>query len=180
MEKTKICKCGRKFSYPSWAKRKYCSQICCNKYRSFHIGNYTKGRTPWNKGKKGLQVSYRKGKTWNSIWGDEKSSDMKMNLRKQKYKGNVCLNTDGYYRKRCPKTGKQFLVHQQIWKDNNIGYIPKGFCVHHLDGNKLNNDKNNLLLLDFKTHTKLHHIGRIHTIEAKRKMKDVWKNRRNK
>jgi len=166
----KICKCGKSFESPRWAHRKYCSQSCCGKFRAFHLGNYSKGKTPWNKGKKGLQTSYRKGKTWASIWGTKKSDDMKMNLRRKKYKGSININHDGYYRKRCPNTGKELLVHQQVWKDNNLGYIPKGFLVHHLDGNKLNNHKDNLLLLDFKIHSKLHHTGMKHSEASKIKM----------
>jgi len=176
----KICQCGKSFESPRWAHRKYCSRECSARFWKPNNATFKKGRPTWNKGAKGLQTSYRKGKTWASIWGVKKSDDMKMNLRKQKYKGSVNINHDGYYRKRSPKTGKQFLVHQKVWKDNNLGYIPKRFCVHHLDGDKLNNHKDNLLLLDFKTHTKLHHVGMKHTEESKRKMKNVWNLRRSK
>jgi len=58
------------------------------------------------------------------------------------------------------KTGKELLVHQYIWKKHNLPIIPKGFCVHHIDGNKLNNNPKNLMLLDFGTHSTLHNIVR--------------------
>ena len=131
---------------------------------------FKKERIPWNKGRTGLQKSYRKGKTWEDLWGKEKATEMKNSLRKKKYRGAISINKDGYYRKRNPKTGKYLLVHQEIWKENNLPYIPKGFCVHHLDGDSLNNNEKNLLLLDFSTHTKLHHLGTTHTKETKAKM----------
>ncbi len=174
------CKCGREFNVPSWKNRKFCSMPCSVKYRKQNPVAWTKGHTPWNKGKRGLQVSYRKGKTWSSIWGDKKSNKMKTNLRNKKYKGAISLNKDGYLRKRSPTTGKYFMIHQQVWKKNNYPRLPKGFCIHHLDNNKLNNNPQNLLLLDFGTHTRLHHTGMKHTEEAKERMRTSQLKRRYK
>ena len=154
------CKCGKNFISPRWAHRKYCSRQCFVKYRKTHKALFKKGFTPWNKGKTGLQVSYRKGKTWNSIWGGSKASEMKRNLRNKKYKGSLGIDNDGYKRSKDNKTGKEFLVHQQVWKKNNLPIIPKGFCVHHIDGDKLNNNPRNLMLLDIGMHSSLHNKAR--------------------
>jgi len=37
--------------------------------------------------------------------------------------------------------------------------VPENFVVHHIDGNKLNNRWNNLMLLHKKDHYRLHVIG---------------------
>jgi len=182
MVKIKIkCKCGKSFFSYSGSNRKYCSRSCCYKYRKPNPAAWTTGHATWNKGKTGLQTSYRKGKTWDSIWGKDVSKKMKDNLRKKKYKGAISINKQGYYRKRSPTTGKYFLIHQKVWKDNNnLSYIPSGYGVHHLDGNKLNNDPKNLLLLDSGTHSILHHTGLKYTDATKAKMSASHKRRRSK
>lgn len=38
----------------------------------------------------------------------------------------------------------------------NIPFIPKGFVIHHLDENKLNNDIHNLALMSITAHNRLH------------------------
>ena len=46
-------------------------------------------------------------------------------------------------------------LHRLIWEKHNGG-IPKGYQVHHIDGNKLNNDISNLQLLSAEEHTTFH------------------------
>ena len=173
----KKCKCGKDFLSPRWAHRKYCCHGCSVRFWKPNSGTFKKGRGTWNKGKKALKPSYRKGKTWEGIWGKEKSNGMKMNLRKQKYKGAISINNGGYYKIRSPITGKQHLVHQEVWKENNYPTIPRKCGVHHLDGDKLNNQPDNLLLLDAQTHTRVHHLGRKHTLESRKKMSISGKKR---
>lgn len=36
--------------------------------------------------------------------------------------------------------------------------LPEGFVVHHIDGNKTNNDLKNLALMRTEAHSKLHHL----------------------
>ena len=48
-----------------------------------------------------------------------------------------------------------FALHRQIWIDNN-GEIPKGFIIHHKDGNSLNNKIENLEMLQKNEHSKNH------------------------
>jgi hypothetical protein len=47
-----------------------------------------------------------------------------------------------------------FALHRQIWIDN-FGDIPKGYIVHHKDGNTFNNNIENLQLLLNADHVKL-------------------------
>jgi len=45
--------------------------------------------------------------------------------------------------------------HRIIW-EQDVGPIPKGFEIHHVDGNKLNNSFDNLQCLSKSDHMKLH------------------------
>lgn len=51
----------------------------------------------------------------------------------------------------CPK----IRAHVWVWKYNH-GEVQKGFHVHHIDGDKSNNDISNLELLTAKEHVKKH------------------------
>lgn len=51
-----------------------------------------------------------------------------------------------------------YLHHAVICESLGITEIPQGFCVHHIDGNKKNNDISNLCLLSMGAHTKLHQL----------------------
>jgi hypothetical protein len=53
------------------------------------------------------------------------------------------------------KSGKIIREHTKVLKDNGIE-VPKGFVVHHKDGNKSNNSLSNLQVLSNREHTKLH------------------------
>lgn len=46
-------------------------------------------------------------------------------------------------------------MHRYVW-EYYYGDIPKGFHVHHIDGDKSNNDISNLALLTPQAHNKLH------------------------
>lgn len=47
-----------------------------------------------------------------------------------------------------------------VYKGKN-GEIPKGYLVHHIDFNQLNDNINNLLLTTRKNHFEIHKIGQI-------------------
>ena len=56
--------------------------------------------------------------------------------------GNVYKRKDGYFQiSSGVNQGK--LLHRLIYEEN-FGSIPNGFCIHHLDNDKNNNDPNNL------------------------------------
>lgn len=50
---------------------------------------------------------------------------------------------------------KRNYLHRDVWKFFK-GTIPVGFDIHHIDGNKDNNDIKNLHLTDCSSHHKLH------------------------
>lgn len=53
-------------------------------------------------------------------------------------------------------------IHRDVWKYHN-GDIPKGYDIHHIDGDKANNQIENLQCLTRKEHRKLH--GKPATVE---------------
>lgn len=60
--------------------------------------------------------------------------------------------------------GTTILMHRYVWEYYNCE-IPKGYHVHHRDGNKANNDISNLALLKGTEHWKLH--GKLLTDEER-------------
>jgi hypothetical protein len=52
------------------------------------------------------------------------------------------------------KRGTKWL-HRIIW-EHHYGKIPDGHHIHHIDGDRHNNDISNLQLIDGKEHSKLH------------------------
>ena len=68
--------------------------------------------------------------------------------------GNGHQRTDGYIQ----ITSGQYkgkLLHRLIYEEV-YGSIPKGYAIHHIDGDKTNNNPGNLMLLSKSNHHKLH------------------------
>src|SRR5258708_4095523 len=92
------------------------------------------------------------------------------------------INSSGYV-----AFGKKGVLHRSIWELIN-GPIPDGFHIHHIDGNKLNNNIENLQCLSHAEHLSLHmtsnkklHLW--HRTEEGRQLlsinaKKIWKNRK--
>lgn len=53
-------------------------------------------------------------------------------------------------------TMPKIRAHVWVWESFNNEKVPKGFHVHHVDGNKSNNDISNLLLMHPKQHVNHH------------------------
>lgn len=60
------------------------------------------------------------------------------------------LQENGYYAR-----NEYILLHRKIWEDSN-GKIPKGFQIHHKDGDRTNNNLENLECISHSQHVKLH------------------------
>jgi hypothetical protein len=75
--------------------------------------------------------------------------------------GPKYINYDGLSFCRDDKTGYYLnstirkRLHRYVW-EREVGPIPKGCHIHHIDGNKANNDITNLSILTGSGHQKLH------------------------
>ena len=85
----------------------------------------------------------------------------KLQLRSKKFKDFIIvdnlkftINKNGYYE--CT-TKDRLMLHNYNWEKIN-GKIPKGYEIHHIDLNKLNNNIENLKLVTPSEHTKIHSI----------------------
>ena len=76
------------------------------------------------------------------------------------------------------------LIYHKIFLDAHselgLDKIPKGWCIHHINGNHYDNTPDNLQLMTRSDHAVLHHIGgknhmygKRHTEESRRKMSNA-------
>jgi len=120
--------------------------------------SFKKGQSPWNKGKKGTHYSpeteFKKGQKgirWQAA-GTISCRIDKGNKQRQWIKieePNIWIEYAKF-----------------IWFKNN-GKIPRGYIIHHIDGNTMNDDINNLALLTRKAHFEIHNIGEMGRIARK-------------
>lgn len=100
--------------------------------------------------------------------------------------GKYYIDNHGYIVKHKWVNGKRTasLYHQEIYCEYyNLKNIPKGFMIHHRDGDKLNNRITNLEMITRAVHINIHTKEtrlKPHTLEhkekTKRTMKERWKN----
>jgi hypothetical protein len=138
-----------------------------NTYRRGHkpAYSYPKGNVPWNKGVKGLhqspQTEFKKGHTTTN-----KLPVGSVTQRRDKY------GTVRAFRK-VAEPNKWVPNAVWVWNQHR-GEIPKGYVLHHDDGDALNDSIENLKLLTRAEHLKAHEAD---LAEAKkRKATDVTEN----
>jgi HNH endonuclease len=69
----------------------------------------------------------------------------------KEYNGNKFrLNAQGYYVRLI-----SILLHRDVW-EYHYGKIPEGYQIHHKDGDKLNNEIENLECIEHSEHVKKH------------------------
>ncbi len=102
--------------------------------------------------------------------------------------GNATINKhSGYYVITSSKEGNNGKKLHRLIMEEYLGCeIPKGYLVHHVDENKLNNDIDNLVLVKKVEHSEIHRDvfsfeGRRHTEKTKNliglKSKEMWKDK---
>lgn len=82
---------------------------------------------------------------------------MKMTLMKTEF-GNVKLQeSTGYLHVTSKKEGNHHKkLHRLIWEKHYRKPVPKGYVIHHIDRNPVNNQINNLQCVEERLHTQYH------------------------
>lgn len=109
-----------------------------HKLNSGLTGRFEKGIIPHNKGKKMSPDIYEKCKGTMFKKGNVPSNHREV--------GSERITKDGYIEVKIAEPNKWRLKHLVAWEEVN-GPLPKGHTVLFLDGNKLNTDISNLLLM---------------------------------
>jgi hypothetical protein len=136
-------------------------KIGYSKVRNYLIANNVKRRTR----KEGIVLYYKSHS--NPIKGKRRkpfSKEWKQNISKSRLKWaeknakGISLKPNGYYEvTRGENKGRSLHV---VIMENKIGRkLTKEECVHHIDGNRSNNDINNLQIMTRSEHTRLHAIN---------------------
>lgn len=98
---------------------------------------------------------------------------------KHNWKGGRVIDSQGYVRIYKPDHPRamvsKYVFEHRLVMERNLGrMLDSKEVVHHLDGNKKNNDIENLILLDFGGHQKKHRLGSRNP-EHSRRMKKAWR-----
>lgn len=126
---SKTMKLLRHTTLPPWNKGKKCPQI----------SKAQKGRTPWNKGTRGAMGIRETHPNW-------------------KGGKSIMLGYVRIYKPNHPNADSagQIREHRFVMAEFLGRPLKPNEHIHHIDGNKLNNKLNNLLLITNSKHNKLH------------------------
>lgn len=117
------------------------------KLNTGRTGQFEKGSVPHNKGVKGCAAGCEK--TW------FRKGHIPVN---HKPVGSERITRDGYIEIKTAEPATWKLKHRKIWEEVN-GPIPKGYIVIFKDGNKLNTDIENLLMIKRGVNAVLNRTG---------------------
>lgn len=138
-----------------------------------HMSDVKKGKMPSNINQLIELAKLRKGKP--NYWGhhteETKEKMSKSHLGKSSWNEGLkgikhkcrerIIDNQGYFRKRI--NHKYVLEHHYVWlRESEWHFIPKGFVVHHKNGNKQDNRIENLACIPLSVHLSLHNQGKIY------------------
>lgn len=144
--KGKIVKCAgcgkevyRRMSLIKRSKFIACSKSCASAVRG-------KGKTPWNKGK---ELHY-------DVWNKGKENPQIAMEKHPMWKGGRTHTAQGYAVVR-ERTKVSKLEHRHVMELHLGRKLTKEEVVHHIDGNRKNNDISNLMLFENNSEHIKHH-----------------------
>lgn len=89
----------------------------------------------------------------------------------------IITNSKGEIQKTKIRDGRPYFKSMAIHKiqaHTHLGY-KKGFDIHHIDENKMNNSLENLIYLTHSKHAKIHHKGENHPLYGKQLSEETKK-----
>jgi len=161
----KECKeCGKIYSIAKsryngdFDRFKHCSDECYNisviRKNQIIIQNLTHACTNCSK----VFISRRKNKSGFTFCSQKCSKEFLKGKNHHSFINGTTVNTLGY---RCIKVGDKYVLeHRLIMEEHLNRKLNHGEVVHHKDGNKLNNNINNLEVMTKYEHDKHHYIER--------------------
>lgn len=121
------------------------------------------GTSVWNKGCKGLQVAWNKGRhmtTMERIRISESRKGKNIGSSNRKWRGGRFINHYGYIRILVPERFSNYkgyaLEHRYIMEKHLGRKLDPKEHIHHINGNKQDNRLENLRLLDKVSHASFH------------------------
>ena len=117
--------------------------------------------------KKAYKLGLRKDKT---------ISFLNRSISKRKPKKSVIVDAKGYKHVYLPEhprahKGGRVMEHIVVWERANGKYVPDGYCVHHINGDKGDNRIENLCLMTISEHTAFHNTRRKLSNDSKQKIR---------
>jgi hypothetical protein len=76
--------------------------------------------------------------------------------QKRNIKGQFEVTSGNKKYNQCQKNGIRKQKHVLIWEQYYNKQVPKGYLIHHIDENKLNNSIDNLKCVSYKEHNNIH------------------------
>lgn len=128
--------------------------------------SFKKGHCPWNKGLKGIHLSpateFKKGHKLNilpvgSITRRTDKRGKENNFIKVR-QPNRWMELSNFIKGKKPNRWME--LSKFIWLKHNKD-IPKGYVLHHIDGDELNDSIENLILMTRREHFIVHNIGKL-------------------
>lgn len=119
-----------------------------------------KKQVPWNKGltkKTDNRILCGKNVARAAHSANAKIFAKRTKIYKKRFETNpkISIAKNGYKLISIPGLGSPIYHHIYVWEKYN-GPLSKGRCVHHIDGNKQNNDIRNLQGMTIKEHISMH------------------------
>lgn len=104
-------------------------------------------------------------------------SDARRREKAANWKGGVRTTMAGYRQVLLPDHPRAdscgyVMEHIVIWEKATGVPVPKGCCIHHLNGDKADNRIQNLCMMQLTAHTAFHHTGAKRSEETKKKISE--------